>query len=335
MKEVEFTVAENSPDNFSRVLKVYPTITSGTVSAINPELEEIIKKASLPIQRHKNSKWVDNSYTLVGISRYYKLDYDNAAITFKYVNSKGEDENDKHEALTWLLRTFTQTEQYDNAFSVISHLSKKELTPKNKELFALAKAELYQKIEENNSFLKSMKESAEVVKNRNNKARINFIMGQLNQEAGNNEEAYKNYTISIKKSPTYEMAFYGKLYRTQVTDINKKDPKKIIRYYKKLLRDEKNVDYQDKIYYEMAHFEYKQNNLNSSLDYLNKSLRANKTNINQKAYSYLMAAEIYYNDLRHYRNASKYYDSTYAILNKEEKKYPEVKKRAEKYLRSS
>ena len=53
MKEVEATVAESSPDNFSRTLKVYPSVTSGTVSAINPDLEEIIKKASLPIQRHK------------------------------------------------------------------------------------------------------------------------------------------------------------------------------------------------------------------------------------------------------------------------------------------
>ena len=329
MKEVEQTVAESSPDNFSRVLKVYPTVTSGTVSAINPDLEEVIKKASLPIQRHKNSKWVDNSYTLVGVSRYYRMDYDNASITFKYVNSKGEDENDKHEALTWLLRTFTQTEQYDNAFSVVSHLGKKDLTDKNKELFSLAKAELYQKIEEKNSFLKSMKESAEVVKNRNNKARVNFIMGQLNQELKNNEEAYKNYTVVIRKSPTYEMSFYAKLYRTQVTDLNKKDPKKVIKYYKKLLRDEKNEEYQDKIYYEMARFEYKQEKLPSSLDYLTQSLRANKGNINQKAYSYLMKAEIYYEDLRNYRQASIFYDSTFATLDKTEKKYPEVKKRAE------
>ena len=328
IKEIETTIAQGSPDNFSRVLKVYPQVTSATVSSINSDLEEVIKKASLPIQRHKNSKWVDNSYTLVGVSRFYRMDYDNASITFKYVNSKGEDENDKHEALTWLLRTFTQTEQYNNAYSIISHLSKKKLTDKNKELFSLAKAELYQKIEEKQSFLKSMQQAAELVKSRNNKARTNFIMGQLNQELGNDAEAFKNYTISIKKSPTYEMAFYAKLYRTQVTDLNKKEPKKVIKYYKKLLRDEKNEEYKDKIYYEMAGFEHKQKNLTSSLNYLSKSLRANKDNINQKAYSYLMKAEIYYDDLRNYRQASLFYDSTFTILDPSEKKYPQVKKRA-------
>ena len=183
-----------------------------------------------------------------------------------------------------MLRTFTQTDQFDNAFSVVSYLSKKDLTDKNRELFTLAKAELYQKIEENKSFLKSMQEAAEVVKNRNNKARINFIMGQLNQELEKNDEAYKNYTISIRKSPTYEMAFYAKLYRTQVTDLSKKEPKKVIKYYEKLLRDEKNIEYKDKIYYEMARFEYKQDKLPTSIDYLTKSLRAGKENIYQKSY---------------------------------------------------
>ena len=328
MKEVESTVASSANDNFSRTLKVYPAVTSDVVSAINGQLEEVIKKASLPIQRHKNSKWVDNSYTLVGWSRYYKLDYDNASITFKYVNSKSDTPDDRHEALCWLLRTFTQTEQYDNAFSVISFLGNEKLTRKNQELYTLAKAELYQKIDEKDSFLKAVQEASDIVKSRNNKARTNFIMGQLNQKLENNEDAYRNYKVSIRKSPTYEMSFYAKLYMAQVKTLgNEKDNKKIIKYYEKLLRDEKNLEFKDKIYYEMAKFEHKQDHFIPSINYLKQSLTANNANQNQKAYSYLLMAEIYDQDLQNYRQAAYYYDSTLTVLAKDEENYEEIKKR--------
>jgi hypothetical protein len=64
--------------------------------------------ASLAIQRHPNSKWVDDSYILVGKARLYSLDWGNAVQTLKYVNTKSKDPNARHAAIIQLIRTFTE-----------------------------------------------------------------------------------------------------------------------------------------------------------------------------------------------------------------------------------
>jgi TolA-binding protein len=85
---------------------------------VTADLDDIIKKASLPIQHRPGSDWTDDSYVLIGKARYYKKEYEDAGKTFKYVNSTSKDANAKHEALIWLMRTFLALKEYENAAAV-------------------------------------------------------------------------------------------------------------------------------------------------------------------------------------------------------------------------
>jgi len=49
--------------------------------------------ASISIQRHPNSRWVNDNYLMVGLARLYACDYQNAILTFKYVNTKSQNLN--------------------------------------------------------------------------------------------------------------------------------------------------------------------------------------------------------------------------------------------------
>ena len=73
MKEIENYVLENTENNFNKILNIYPRIDSTITQGVSTQIEECIKKASIAIQRHQNSKWVDNSYILVGKSRFYMI----------------------------------------------------------------------------------------------------------------------------------------------------------------------------------------------------------------------------------------------------------------------
>ncbi len=103
--EVEGIIEDNRDNDYNKVLKIYPEPDSTLAESYSTQIEETIKKASIAIERHKNSKWVDDSYILVGLARYYSLDYVNAIETFKYVNNKSEDDNARHRAFIHLLRT--------------------------------------------------------------------------------------------------------------------------------------------------------------------------------------------------------------------------------------
>ena len=63
-------------------------------------------------------------------------------------------------------------------------------------------------------------------------------------------------------------------------------------YLTKLLKDEKNEEYQDRIYYEFAMLELKKGNQDEAIEYLRKSIRSNMNNQRQKALSYYKIGQI-------------------------------------------
>ena len=114
IRKIEKTLWSSLNDDYGKILRLYPKIDSTLALSYDKEIQEAIKMASLAIQRHPNSKWVDDSYILVGKARLYSLDWGNAIQTLKYVNTKSKDPNAKHQAIIQLVRTFTEHREYNN-----------------------------------------------------------------------------------------------------------------------------------------------------------------------------------------------------------------------------
>ncbi|MEQ8360930.1 MAG: hypothetical protein RH860_15670 [Cytophagales bacterium] len=330
LSDAEFKINQERQNNFNEILHVYDEMDEDMSSQLTGLAEDAIKKASLPIQYHKNSKWVDDCYILIGRARFYKRDFPNAIQTFKYVNSKSEDDNARHLALSWLLRSFIEAGELNNARAVSDYLKKQPLDKKVITEVTQARADYFQEIGELEEMAENMEVAVQFTKPKRFRARQHFILGQLYQELGNNDKAYEHYKLTLKSNPSYDLSFYSKLYLAQVTRFNSDtDIKEIKKYFEKLLKDKKNEDYKDKIYYELAKFEYKQDNINKALSYLYKSVAASEANPNQKAYSYLLLAEIHYDDLQEYETSKAYYDSTLQTLSKDHKDYESIKRRHE------
>ncbi len=132
IKEIEQTREKQYDWNYNLMLPIFPPVDSATATAFAPKIEGCVEKASLAIQHHKGSKWEDRAYLLVGKARFYAQDYQNAVETFKYVNTKGEGDDVKHEALVALMRTFIEYQEYNNARAVSDYLKKKRLSKKPK-----------------------------------------------------------------------------------------------------------------------------------------------------------------------------------------------------------
>lgn len=328
INEVEVAIFDNHQDNYDQILKIMPDIDTTFTKGYKDELEDVIKKASLVIQLHKNSNWVDDSYVLIGKARLYSGDYVNAIETFKYVNTKGEDDAARHRALNSLMRTFIEYNEYNNAVAVADFLKKEKLNQENLHDFYLTNAYLYQLTEDYQNMIAYLNQAILLSKKADHLARKYFIAGQVYHKFGYDSAAYSNYYKCIKSNPPYELSFYAKLYMAQVTQLAKSDnTKKIRKYFKKLLKDQKNEEYQDKIYYEMAKFEVKQKNYDRSIEMLKNSVRVSQANQRQKAYSYLMLGELYYDHFNDYSLAKNYYDSTVSILPVDDGRYQSVAER--------
>ena len=170
----------------------------------------------------------------------------------------------------------------------------------------------------------------ELIVKSSDKARINFIIGQTYHLLGFEGEAFRYYKNTLKNNPKYELEFYTKLYMAQVTELAKSnDIKRIQKYFRNLLRDTKNTEYKDKIYYELAGFQLDNGDIESAIDNYKLSIASSKGNQRQKGYSYLRLSEIYYDSLKNYPLAKSYYDSTVTTLPEDEENYKVVKARQE------
>ena len=330
MDEIQLSIAEKEENNYNKVLRVLPEPDTSLISSMNEQIEDCIKKASVAIERHPNSQWADDSYILIGMCRDFRQNYGDAIKTYKFVNTESEDDAARHRALVNLMYTFTKAQEQNNAVAVADYLRKEKLNRENKVQMHLTQAYLAQLNEDNNTMIGNLLIAAPLMKNSEGRAKTYFILGQLYQKAGFEAQAYDNYQEVLRSNPEYELYFYARLNMAQVSDLSdESDIKKIRKYFVKLLRDDKNEEYRDKIYYELAAFEQRQGNLDEAIENYNESVQASVSNNRQKAYAYLALGQIYYDSLEDYRNAKLYYDSTVSVLPQDEENYEAVTKRQE------
>lgn len=329
-KDIEATLKKNHVEDFNQILQATYTIDTSKVSSYKKQLDTIEENGGVIIHKHGNSKWVDDAYILIGIGKLYEGEFSNAIKFFKYVNSHSNDANGKHEALAWLMRAYMEGEELFNAKAVSDYMDKTEekISSKNNMLLSLHRAQYYYINEDYEQMLVHMELAIPHIKIRDEKSRALFIAGQLRQMMGDNDTAYKHYKSVLRKNPPYEFEFYAKLNMAQVSNINDlADVKKIRKYFDKLLADEKNEEFKDRIYYEIAKYDLKQGKIPNAIKNFNLSLKAGTNNL-QKAYSYLELGNIYY-ESSEYEKSKLYYDSIVKVLPKNFRKYDEIKERQE------
>lgn len=330
LKLVDYDLEAANKNNFNKILLVAAPIDSTVIKSNKENLEDAYQKASMAIQRHKNSNWVDDSYIIVGRIKYLRGEFADAIETFKFVNKTSEDEHAKHKALIHLIRAFSDFKEYSNAQAVVDFLTKQKLNDENQKAFALTKAYLYQSQNDIDKMVQSLLIAAPMMKNSEGQAKIYFIIGQVYQSLSYDALAYINYQECLRSNPEYELSFYARLNMAHVTELAKSsDAKRVRKYFKKLLKDGKNKDFKDKIYFEMAEFEFKQNKIQEAITFYKESVWASTNNERQKGYSYLKIGKIYYDSLKNYPLAKAYYDSVITVLPKDEVIFETVKKRQE------
>jgi len=330
IREVEEAIRADHQNDYNKILSVFYDIDSSTINGVKAQIDDAIVKASLAIQRHENSNWVYPSYFLVGKARYYSGDFVNAIETFKYINKFGEDKDIRHQSLIALMRSFIDYGEQNNAIEVANFIKKENLNKENMTNFLLTKAYLFHLREDYDNMIRNLSQAVEIESDKQKKARHFYILGQVYQKLGFEGEAYNNFKKTLKSNPEYELSFYAKLSLAQVTQLDQKvDLKKIRGYFTKLLKDDKNREFVDRIYYEMANFEIKHNDPDLAVEYLKSSVANSVNNPRQKGYAYLKLGELNYDYYKNYELAQAYYDSTVSVLPQDEERFAEIKERSE------
>lgn len=329
IQELETAIATNHREDFSQVLPVFYTIDSAFIDSNEELLGEVRSFASKAVDWHRISKWVGPSYFLIGMADYYEAKFDDASNTFKYLNVNGKKKDIRHRSLIQLMRLFTDLDNFDDAAYVIDFLSKESgISSENKFLLYKTLAYYYHKRGELNGKIGALDKSLGHTKDKKEKSRINFILGQLYQREGIDALAYDYYLKSVKGNPPYERAFFAQLYAQQVAELNQtKDIDKVRNYFDGLYKDSKNKDLKDVILFEKANFELKQGDIEAAEKLLIRAAKEESQNPIQKGYIYEKLAMINFDKKNDFRAAKFYLDSALANFRPTDPLYRDISDR--------
>lgn len=324
--ELESIIESGHQEDYSQILPVFYPIDSATVEQNEAILKEARELASKAIDWHRISKWVDDSYFLIGLVDYYEANFDEAINTFKYINVKSKDKDLRHRSLIQLLRIFTDLKKNEDAAFVIDYLSKESrINPENKFLLFKTLAYFYETRGEINGKIGALDKSLEFVKNNKDKSRINFILAQLYQREDLDALAFSYYSEAEKGNPPYERSFFAQLYAQQVAELNKsKDLQRVRNYYSSLYENSKNKDLRDVILYERALFELKQDGEEEAERLLTQAAKEEGKNQIQKGYIYEKLANIRFDLKKDYRAAKYYLDSALVYFKETDPSYSSI-----------
>ncbi|MFN3760070.1 MAG: gliding motility protein [Algoriphagus aquaeductus] len=320
IKEVENQVKTNYKEDYTQVLPVFIPVDSATIQQNKAKLDSARELSSKAIDWHRISKWVDDSYYLIGKIDYLQAQVDDSKNAFRYVNSQSKDKNLRHRALISLLRLYIDQRSYEDANFTIDYLSKESgISDENRyELFKTL-AYYYETRSDQNGVIGALDRAVEYAKDKKELSRIHFILAQRYQREGLDALAFDYYKRALDGNPPYERSFFATLFAQQVAELNaSKDFRKVRNYYDDLYKDPKNKDLKDVVIYEKALFEEKQGDIPLTIDLLHQAAKEPGSNPRLKGYIYQKLADTNLNELKDYRATKYYLDSALSFIKKED-----------------
>jgi len=339
LKEGVKALAVAHKDNYTEVLPVFQYGTKDDAQSINPQMDRAIEKGAKVIKMHsifikgkEFIRWIDDSYLLIGKAQFYKQDYLASIRTFNYIISQYKYNEIRFDAMIWLARCYTQTGEFTTAETMLDQVKNKidagEAPEKYKKHLMLAYADCLIKQKSYSASKEYLSMAINLNKNSKTRTRLRFILAQIAQRGGDMTQASELYRKVIRKNPTYEMAFNAKINLAMCFESSTGDSKDIIKKLKKMIRDSKNKEFLDQVYYALAQIYLKEKNYDEAVKMLRLSVSSSVANNNQKSLSSLTIADIYY-DRNDYINAQAYYDTSLTFLPNTYPNYKTIKSKSE------
>ena len=333
-------------EDYTHLLPVFVSNDEQTRSICSSDMDYAIEKAAKAIDKHsitakprrrknKDSKnyqtfrkkkefnnQLDKCYLLLGKAYFYKKKYTMANNTFRFIQRQyAEDEALMTEVSIWLFRSLTEMGRYEEAARIMDRLDGSTLKRKQREMVAAARTDFYVRQGMYEQAIPEAERLVRTCKSIKRKPRYNFLLSQLYVKE-NQDGAAK---LALKKATrfnfNYEMVFNARIGMASAYQEGDAAAEKKL---KKMLRDSRNEEFQDRIYYALANIENKRGNEEGAAGLYWKSVHASVDNDNQQALSFVKLGDYYFKN-KAYVQAQSCYDSCLLVMDSRYEDYEKLK----------
>jgi len=319
-------------------IQVMPTEQKEGEVTKNTNFERAETKATKAIQIHsmniggyeKNNQ-IDESYLMLGKSRYYENRYLPAMEAFNYILYKYPTSNNVYQAQVWREKVNLKLENEQLAIKNLNRTLKgQKVTGQDLADIHSVLAQAFIKKNVLDSAIVSVKIAKKETKLKEEKARYTFILGQLYEKLNYSDSAYVAFqeVIDMKRKSPRSYTIYSHLKQSSQFDFQAGDTVAFHKNLDKLLENIENKSFRDVIYHQKAIFYDKKGKDNLAILNYNKSIKNSSSDKYLAALNYRNISEIYYSK-QNFHYVKKYLDSTLMRLPEKNNEVKATKKRLE------
>ena len=329
IKEGKESFLKSYQEDFWEILPVEPIESTDKIITVdgleNKSFLKAEEKAAKAIQKHSmliggvqyNPKTQD-AYLMLGRARYLDQRYVQAIDAFNQVYKLNIENEVWKRSVIWKARSNIRLEQELVAVELLQELLKNKKN--SSEIVAKAYSVLsmaYLKLNKTNEALKTLEIAQRNTKDKNHKARLLYIKGQLYEKQNEIDSAKNSFNkiLNFKRKISRNIYINAKVKALLYSEsLNSK------KEFLKLIKNEENKPYLDKIYYNYSKLLFSTGSVAMAKNFLNMSIKENPGDKKLKSKAYIKFSELNFNDTN-FLTAGRYLDSTLQVLDKKSKEF--------------
>ncbi|MDD3387423.1 MAG: tetratricopeptide repeat protein, partial [Prevotella sp.] len=337
-------------DNYTEIIPLY-TVGNKTYRTLGKaNFDKAIEKAEKAIRLHsikrrpewnsrrskteKDIEWLGRkeynpflwkAWMLLGRSQFYQGDFDGAISTFNYMSRLYATQPAIYgRARAWLAKSYVENDFLYDAEDVMRNMQRDSIHWRAKKEWDYTMADYYIHSKDYERAIPYLKQVIKHEMRSKQRARENFLLGQLEASLGHKAEAYKAYQKVIGQNPPYELEFNARIAQTEVMT---GQSKKAVSKLKAMARSDKNKDYLDQVYYAIGNIYLAQRDTAQAIsNYETGNKKAKRSGI-EKGVLLLRLGDLYWAKEK-FSDAQRCYGEAIGLLDKERKDYEQLSNRS-------
>ena len=275
-------------------------------------------------EQEEYNPFLKKCWLLMGQAQFYNADFLQASATFSYIaRHYAHDEEVVAEARLWQARCYSEMDWFYEAEDILGKLNTNGIPKKNLNQYAAVYADYLVKNKQFEEAVPYFKTAIKAEKNRRQRSRMKYLLGQIYTELEQNGLAYQMFGQVIKANPPYELEFAARIRQTEV--FTGGNYQKVVKKLQRMAKSEKNKDLLDQVYYALGNlYLSREDTLNAIKNY---ELGVEKSTQNglDKAICQIKLGDLYFQQ-RNYVKAQPNFSGALAGIQKEYKDYERVSK---------
>ncbi len=338
-------------DNYTALLPMFTARNKSTASIGKSNFQTAIEKCEKAIKQHsikakpktnvnkrKSEKekaymarkefnpFLRHAWMLMGNAQFRQGDFIEAASTFNYISGLYTGQPDiVSVARAYLARCYVELEWPYDAEDIFQKIRRDSIGSEGQKEFNASYADYLILVKQYEEAIPYLRKTIKKEKSKQQRARLNYLLGQLYHEIGNDTEAHKALRRVIRANPPYELSFNARILQTEALSAGNHN--KTVKKLRRMAKNPKNKDYQDRIDYAIGNIYLTNTDTARCIGAYETGIKESTQNGIAKAMLLLRLGEIYW-DKEDYINAQRCYAELTGILNKEHEDYKEAKRRS-------